>query len=225
MIDGSLDEWGDPAAFPIQINQAANLIKGVPCGEMGFPRFDWNGPDDLSGAATLAYDATNLYLAISVRDDDIKNIMHRAFPKRAYEGDSVEIFLDARPAERQAKPLFAGEVYHLVVVPPVENFPARFFHIQKPQDGALPGMVIEAQNQTGTYTIEIKIPRAEFKNIRPATGVNIGFDIGITDNNEWLPDKQTESKSALRWTGANTSKDPSLFGRLILAAPGEKRTD
>ncbi len=219
VIDGSLDEWGDPAAFPIQINQAANLIKGVPRGEMGFPRFDWNGPDDLSGAAALAYDDANLYLAISVRDDDIKNIMHRAFPKRAYEGDSVEIFLDARPAQRQANPLFAGEVYHLVVVPPVDNFPARFFHIQKPQDGALPGMVIEAQNQAGKYTIEIKIPWAEFKNIRPATGVNIGFDIGITDNNEWLPDKQTESKSALRWTGANASKDPSLFGRLILARP------
>ncbi len=46
-------------------------------------------------------------------------------------------------------------------------------------------MVIEAQNQTGIITlIEIKIPGRNL-NIWPATGVNIGFDIGITDNNEW----------------------------------------
>ena len=215
-IDGKLDEWGDVTQFPIRLDRPAQLLRGVPYTQIGWPRFDWNGTHDLSALATVAHDAGNLYVAIRAFDDKLKNLWYRSpVPQRAYDGDSVELLIDGRGAKDQGGPTFTGDAYHLIIVPPMKDYPSRWYRVQKPQRGALVGLVVESLLLKDGYTMEIKLPFRNFLSLKAGPGLNIGLDLGVNDHDEYY-DTRKAAKAALRWTGCSSSGNPSLFGRLIL---------
>ena len=194
-IDGKLNDWPDVKTFPIHLDKAAQLLVGVPFGEVGFPRFDWNSVKDLSAHAIVAYDKDNLYIAVRVYDDKLENLWYRGkFPQQAYQGDSIEIFLDAR-TDKQGEPTFTGDCAHLIIVPPMPDYPARVFRIQKPHGTELPGMVIESQALDDGYAVEVKIPFDNYPELKVGPGLNIGFDLGVCDNDEFYKAKMKGAKS------------------------------
>jgi len=217
LIDGDLGEWGDEKDFPIHLNKVEQLLKGVPYTRIGWPRFDWNNVADLSAHAAVRMDDKNLYIAVRVHDDKLANLWFRSTnPARAYDGDSIELFLDARRREDQGSPTFSGACYHLIFVPPLGDYRAAWWRVQKPRGGALPGLAAASKVLADGYTFEIRIPFDSLPDLERTPGCDFGLDIGASDNEEFFPKAVRGAKAALRWTGASSSGDPSLFGRLLI---------
>ncbi len=215
-IDGDLTEWGAPEEFPIRIDQPQQVAIGTPYTEIhDDPNLtcDWKGPKDLRLAAALAYDADNLYLAVRVWDDVVVNVRAAKRPPLSYEGDCVELFLDARKPDHQGQRAYTPEVFHIMVVPPVEGHPAPMFHLSKPRHGKLKAAALDAARLKDGYTIEMRLPRTNFPSVQFAPGAAIGFDIAIDDSDN--PDVLGR-KSQLVWAGDGTNHaDASVFGRLL----------
>jgi len=215
-IDGKLDEWGPIAEFPVFVGREEQLLKGTPYTQTYVPRIDWRGLEDLSGRARLVYDDSNLYVAVRVWDNSLGNKVYLSYPAGAYHGDCVEIFLDAR-GEKQGDPTFVGRAYHLKIVPPTAEHKQVFCYISKPPDGPLPGLALESQVLDDGYTLEVKVPLASLPELKVAPGLNIGFELYVSDDDEITGREQ--AKSALAWTGVRGGAgNPSKFGRAIFGA-------
>ena len=208
VLDGALDEWGPIEAFPIAINKEEQLIFGVSHTRPYVPGVSWYGEKDLSLKAALAYDKENLYVAIRVYDDHLENLIYMEMPPRAYDGDCVELFLDAR-GKKQGTSAMDGEVYHMKIVPPLEGRPV-FCNVSKPPDAAIRGLVIGSKTYTDGYSLELKLPLANFSELKIDKGSVIGLNMAVDDNDEKQHTKWR--KSAMAWVKA--THDPSSYGRL-----------
>ena len=219
-LDGKLNEWGDPTAFPIRIDSADQVAVGTPYTKSYIPNIDWKGPSDLSLAACLTWDDENLYLAILVQDDGIANASGRNAPGRANEtGDCVELFIDARPEAEQGKPDYDHRVFHVSLVPPAPDFPASVIHVHSPsgkKPGGMPvhlvrGLALESASREDGYAMELRIPLCNLLDIEP--GRILGFDIAVSDLDDPVG---TVRKSHLVWGGTEQNgRDASLFARAV----------
>ena len=175
---------------------------------------DWKGPKDLRLAAALSYDRDHLYVAARVWDDAIVNVRAAKRPPLSYEGDCIEMFLDARKAEEQGQPAYTPEVLHIMVVPPVEGSAAPRFHLSKPRHGKLKAVALDGVRLDDGYAVELRIPRSNFPSVKLEPGTAIGFDIAIDDSDD---DTTPRRKSQLVWAGDGSNHaNPSVFGRLVL---------
>ena len=208
VMDGALDEWGSVESFPVVVEKEEQLICGVSHTRPYVPGVSWFGKQDLSLKAALAYDKENLYVAIRVYDDHLENLLYLKAPPMAYDGDCVELFLDARGG-KQGAPAMDGEVYHLKIVPPLEGRPV-FCSISKPPEAAIRGLVIGSKTFPNGYSLELKLPLANFPELKIAKGLGIGLNMAVNDNEEKQHAKCR--KSALAWVKA--THDPSGYGRL-----------
>ncbi len=216
-IDGDLAEWGTAEEFPIRIDQPQQVAIGTPYTAIHHDpslACHWKGPKDLRLAAALGYDADNVYLAARVWDDAVVNVRAAKKPRISYEGDCIELFLDARKPEHQGQRAYTPEVLHIMVVPPVEGHPAPMFHLSKPRHGKLRAAALDAIRLEDGYTIEMRLPRTNFPSVKLAPGTAIGFDIAIDDSDD---PEVLGRKSQLVWAGDGTNHaDPSVFGRLLI---------
>ena len=215
-IDGDLAEWGTVEQFPVRIDRPQQVVIGTPHTAIHHDpslTCDWKGPDDLRLAAAVAYDSDNLYVAVRVWDDAIVNLRAAEKPPISYEGDCIELFLDARKPELQGQRAYTPEVIHLMVVPPVQGHPAPMFHLSKPRHGKLKAVALDAARLEDGYTIEMRLPRSNFPSIKLTPGTAIGFDIAIDDSDSAAV---LGRKSQLVWAGdASNYANASVFGRLL----------
>ena len=214
-IDGDLTEWGSAEQFPIRIDRAEQVVIGTPYTEVHDDpnlKCDWTGPRDVRLAAALLYDAENLYVAVRVWDDAVVNVRAVKQPPLSYEGDCIEIFLDGRKPEEQGKSAYTDEVLHIMLVPPLPDFPAPMFHLSKPRHGKLKAVALDAERLADGYTVELRISRANLPSVKFESGVAIGFDIAVDDSDSA---KVRGRKSQLVWAGdRSNSADAAVFGRL-----------
>jgi hypothetical protein len=219
-IDGDLGKWADVPA--IHLDRKSQVITGSVRPE-GDPNpalhFEWDGPDDLSGAVRTAWDAANLYLGIKVRKKGrILNTPRQQHDTSLYEGDCVELFLDFEAKEGKG---YGPNTWQIFLVPPTEDCPTATCYVFQPAAKQLAGMDLVGKAVEGGYAIEAKIPWSNFAPFAPAAGRVIGFDMAI--DNQDSPVELVYSggkgfrKCQIGWgENKNFSGDRSQFGRMIL---------
>lgn len=151
-----------------------------------------------NNTATFAarWDATHLYVAVRVRDDQILEDS-----TSVWHDDALEIYIDAR-GDRSTT-YGADDRQFTIGVGKRELAEARGLI-----GGARAGIVTGA----GGYTFEIAIPWQDLE-LEPARGLSLGFDLGVNDD-----DDGGDRDSQQMWWGTNFNfRNTSGFGRLVLA--------
>jgi hypothetical protein len=216
-IDGDLAEWGNLEAFPLTIDKPAQVVLGTQYTAVAHDAAlscDWKGPKDLSLRMAVAHDKDNLYFAIRVFDDRVVNKNASKNPQMSYEGDCVEIFLDARSTERQGRDEVDQNILQLLLVPVLEDFPAPTYYVMTPKGKKLQGVVLCSKSLLDGYTLEVKIPLSNFPGLDLGKMKTIGFDIAVDDKDE---DVTNGRKSQMMWSGGGDNhSNPSGYGVLIL---------
>ncbi|AEE97260.1 OmpL47-type beta-barrel domain-containing protein [Mahella australiensis] len=195
-IEGVLnaDEWNDAMSFTLD---KAWQVKGMS---------DWGGPNDLSAKGYIKWDTDYLYIGVSVIDNIHYNIYP---PSQNWAGDSIQFSIDPGRAQGPG------------ILPHTENN-------------------IALRSDTGTVTITggfgaagltnsiIKVMRNDSSKVTsyemaiswsdilptgmtPKSGTDLGFSLLVNDNDE------TGRRGWIEYmSGIGASKDPTLYGDLIL---------
>jgi LysM repeat protein len=198
VIDGDMSEWGALE------NTADAVVYGAG---------NWSSAGDLSATFSLGWDAVNLYLAVSVRDDVHAQTQNG---ESIFRGDSVEFLLDgALQADRQHEKL-SGDDYQIGLSPgdlsaaTVAAQAYRWFPAG--QAGSLPAAQLSASASVDGYVLEAAVPWAAL-GIAPTSGDEYGFALSISDND--LPGVAAQ-QSVVSSAAARALTDPTTWGRLRL---------
>jgi len=208
-IDGKLDEW--KGIEPVVLADAAHWLPARP-GET------YGGPGDCAARFYLAWDATNLYLAVEAYDN---RLAAPADGAKMLEGDCVVVAIDAlndaSQGYREDDSEF-GFAYAPTGALTWRWFPAdraglirgaRVAVVREVKPGPLAPDVPRIK-----LTYEIAVPWSELPGMMPEAGAVFGFDLVVNDvdagrRHGWL-----------QWTpGLMGIKDPSQFGNVRLSVP------
>lgn len=199
-IDGDLSEW-----------------KGVSYG-LAACTFGCNlrsGDADLSGTFFLGYDATNLYLAVQVRDDKYVQV---SSGRNMYLGDDVEIQLDANLVTDFSSTSLTSDDYQIGLS--AGNFgtvaPHAYRWYPRSAEGSLTAVVVKAKQVADGYALEAKIPWTVF-GVTPVAGNKYGFAISLSDDDQAGTAVQQSMVSSV---GTRKLLNPTTWGTLVLAAGG-----
>lgn len=157
VLDGKLDEW--EGAFVTPLNSTH---------------------PDLSNRATHIYylwDEEALYIGVRALDS---NPTHIADENALYDGDAIEFYLDTRQGEELGKPDWSGGTLHAFFSAITGHDIKPRFHIRDLpvfHTLTLQGVQLAAVSTVDGYTLEFKLPWANFPNITPKPGVPLGIDI------------------------------------------------
>lgn len=158
-VDGDLAEW--PAALRLELRAASNVAIGAE---------RWAGPDDLSGVVRVAYDARNVYVGAEVTTPaPLQNFQK---PRDAWDGDSVELFLnldEAHPSRSFSK---GNEHIRLIATDGGIVYSAT-------RDEVVAGAVLAVRRAAGGYQLEASIPLEAFPGAHVRPGGRFGIDVGI----------------------------------------------
>ena len=198
VIDGDLSEWG------VLENTADAVVYGAG---------NWSGAGDLSATFSLGWDAANLYLAVSVRDDVHAQTQSG---ESIFRGDSVEFLLDgALQADRQYEKL-SGDDYQIGLSPgdlSAETVAAQGYRwFPAGQAGSLAAAQLAASASVDGYVLEAAVPWAAL-GVAPASGDEYGFVLSVSDND--LPGVAAQ-QSMVSSAAARSLTDPTTWGRLRL---------
>ena len=198
LIDGDLGEWGALE------NVADAVVYGAG---------NWSGASDLSATFSLGWDATNLYLAVSVRDDVQSQTQNG---DRIFRGDSVEFLLDVDlHADRQHEKL-SGDDYQIGLSPgdltaaTVAAQAYRWFPVT--ETGLLPAVQLAASTTFAGYAMEASVPWTALR-VAPKGGDEYGFALSVSDNDlAGVATQQSMVSSAV----GRVLTDPTTWGLLRL---------
>ena len=99
-VDGSLDEWGQPALTLAGPSDVGDPAPGMKCGR-------WNGPDDMSVKVYWGHDGDALYVAGKVTDDRQVN---KQTGDMIWNGDAMQMLVG--PCNMALALTEAGVVFH-----------------------------------------------------------------------------------------------------------------
>ncbi|MDP6792877.1 MAG: sugar-binding protein [Anaerolineales bacterium] len=198
LIDGDLGEWGALE------NVADSVVYGAG---------NWSGASDLSATFSLGWDATNLYLAVLVRDD-VQSQTQKG--DMIFRGDSVEFLLDvALQADRQHDKL-SGDDYQIGFSPgdltaaTVAAQAYRWFPVS--DTGLLPAVQLAASTTLAGYAVEASVPWSVLS-VAPKGGQEYGFALSVSDND--LAGVATQ-QSMVSSAAGRVLTDPTTWGLLRL---------
>lgn len=198
VIDGNLGEW---AALPNIIDTAV------------YQPVHWAGPADQSAVFALAWDDGNLYLAAHITDDVH---VQTQLGELIFEGDSLEVLLDADLAGDFDTTTLSGDDFQLGLTPGENKIGGPDAYLWFPHSAAgRPANVTVAayQDETGTgYYLEAAIPWALF-NASPAAKQTYGFALSASDND--TPDT-AEQQSMISTSPVRRLANPTTWGTLML---------
>lgn len=195
-IDGDLSEWATISYVADACTFGCSL---------------WSGSSDMSGTYYLGWDASNLYLAVRVRDEAHVSI---ARGSRMYRGDIVEIQFDANlDADFTQKSLSLDDT-QLGLSP--GNFgslaPAAYRWYPKAYAGAPASVHVQADSTTDGYTLEASIPWT-LLGATPASGSHYGFALSLSDDDA---PGSTLQQTLVSSVSTRKLLDPTTWGTLIL---------
>ena len=215
-IDGLLGEWGDFKKFQIKLRNPQQVTIGTPYTAQLHDaklKADWNGARDLSAYAEVKHDKEYLYFAVRVVDDVVTVNSHVKQPFLSYEGDCLELFIDARAPEKQDGKTFDNDVYQILLTAPTIKT-APLVTVTQPANAVIGGMVVNFMSHDDGYSMEAKIPITCFPKIMTQKTIVFGFDIAVDDKDDV---NETGRKSQIMWSPSkSTSSDASMFGKLII---------
>ena len=140
---------------------------------------EYAGPEDFFFEAWAAVDRDNLYVLTRVYD---QLLFHDATRERIYEGDDLEIFIDANPPDM----LFGAkrnENCRQIILLAHDLSSTQTGENAIWSDAPAPGIEMASRLRPWGYVLEVKIPKAIFPNwqANPAQD-RIGFDLTVNDS-------------------------------------------
>ncbi|MEX0788470.1 MAG: sugar-binding protein [Anaerolineales bacterium] len=195
-IDGDLGEWATISYVADACTYGCSL---------------WSGSTDMSGTYYLTWDASNLYLAVRVRDDAHVSI---ARGSRMYRGDIVEIQFDANLDTDFTQKTLSLDDTQLGLSP--GNFgslaPEAYRWYPKAYAGSAASVHVQADSTSDGYTLEASIPWT-LLGATPSAGNRYGFALSLSDDDTAGTTLQQTLVSSV-----STRKllDPTTWGTLIL---------
>ncbi len=204
IIDGKLDDWKLDDQKCVTVNDPKFLVDGAD---------KWKGPSDLSGKVHFMWDATHLYVAAIVSDNEpMINPYEKAY---IFQGDSVEVYFGKTNSK---KPFFTKDDYQ--------------FGLSTGQDGKGAIIWIWDNGMTGSnrkaeardshmavlktnsgYIIEAKVAWSNFEGFTPKVGDKVGLDVNLNDL-----DKSPNDYKAMTWIGDGDNwQKPSNWGEGLIA--------
>jgi hypothetical protein len=173
-IDGELGDWS--GARWQSIADRSQASQGLEA---------WQGPQDLSAQFAVADDASHVYLAVRVADDNV------AFSSTMHESDSVELFL-ANPGEREISFSREDDWRRLIVAPfadgetgptagatPLRKYAVRGIWGGEAGSQEFPEGRAAFVRDAKQYVIEIALPRSALGWTENSTAFDL--DIAIND--------------------------------------------
>ncbi|MHC4955290.1 MAG: sigma 54-interacting transcriptional regulator [Planctomycetota bacterium] len=214
-IDGLADDAAWQDAAPSTLGRVEQIHPEY--------RSAWTGPEDLSGVVRAVRTPTDLYLLFEVTDDVL---MHEP-GQRFWNGDSIEVFLDADRVTDPDDERYSDDDRQLFVMPfnpgVTWSVVSRGPGLPYPS-GGLSGIEIAHQVTESGYTVELRIPLATVTPLLPDADGTIGFDVALND-----VDRRgvTSTDTYMTLSGRqDLYADPTRFGRLAIGpAPPAKPLD
>ncbi|MBI4979206.1 MAG: hypothetical protein HZC28_17120 [Spirochaetes bacterium] len=202
VIDGIVksDEWN--TRDRITLDSLANLRNAVPA--------VWGGANDMSGRVMLSWDNNALYLGFKVLDDKRGERNDRL---GVWNSDCIELFIDTAADDAPTATGFNSRCCQLVIGMPTVKFPeVVMFKASGMLEMNTANLAVKTSVQPGGYDVELAIPWKELGGITPAAGMQLGFDVCLSDNDA------TARKLSLVWSGADDYYRNRLnFGRVLLS--------
>ncbi|MDG0809999.1 S-layer homology domain-containing protein [Cohnella rhizosphaerae] len=191
-VDGNLADWQD--AYPVHLRRKDQNATG------------YQDSANLEATAYAKWAADGLYVAVDVRDDVHKQSENTA---NMWKNDSVQISLD--PLNNRESPYGADDVEWSFALADDGTHLVNVFNSTAPNpNGDMSGKVpFEAvRDEAAKRTrYEFKIPSAYVKDLRPALGGKLGFNVAVND-----ADYQNGRDNFIQWTqGTADSKNTSLY--------------
>jgi hypothetical protein len=179
VIDGTMDE--------LWANQDANQLAKVLAGGA-------TTPADLSAYFKSVWDKDNLYVLVNVTDD----VKMNDSGNESWKDDLVEIYLDINNDKRTT---YGANDYQIS------------FRWNDPtiriNNGTVSGIEFKMVGTPTGYILEVKFPWVGLGLTSPKSGVMLGFDLQI-----WDDDNGGDGDNKIGWHSStdNAWQDPSLFG-------------
>ncbi|MCB8977725.1 MAG: hypothetical protein H6657_09910 [Ardenticatenaceae bacterium] len=200
-IDGVLGEWTGVAAV-----SSRNRVYSVA---------GWDGTVDCTAVWQLAWDDTNLYVAVRVTDDiHVQN----ASGNLIYRGDSVDMQFDTNLQGDYDNSLSPDDFQITLSPGSFAGSGPTAFRYQGTASGAIldaPGghhVTVAAQQTSTGYTLEAAIPWSDL-NLTPSAGLTIGLSLNANDNDT----VGTAVQEVMMSNNPNrTLTDPTTWGTLTL---------
>ena len=193
-IDGVIDpdEWRGAVSFALDRPSQVKLIP------------DWGGTDDLSATVYTKWDADYLYLAASVTDNTHYNPYS---PSLSWQGDGIQFAVD--PGRAQGPGTIKGTENSIAL----NSDSGAVMKTGGYGAGNLQDSRVEIKRDGNHTNYEMAIKWSDIlpAGMTPASGTNVGFSFLVNDNDGSVRRGWMEYMS-----GIGLSKDPNLYGDLIL---------
>lgn len=203
-IDGNLNEWIG--------------VTPVLAAYRTFEDASWDGSEDLTATWQLAWDNSNLYLAVTVLDDIHAQIQSGNL---IFQGDSVDMQLDTNRLGDFERNNLSSDDFQITLSPGDFNtLPASVWRWTATDSGSLldapdHGIIVRAQRTDTGYLIEAAVPWRDL-NVTPSNGLVLGASFNATDNDRVGTAVQEVFYSHI---ASRTLLSPNTWGTLTLA-PG-----
>jgi LmbE family N-acetylglucosaminyl deacetylase len=210
------------AAAPV-IDGDLGDMEGFARGEISPDDLWWrvrpNGADDASALFYLAYDASNLYAGVRVRDDAVVCNIAPDDVRAQLRSDAVSITVDPSGKSHDTSTVIQAAAFPCTT----EGFRARGFRDADANQGLMeetaPGMQVASKRTEDGYTLELAIPWSAMPQT-PKPGDEIGLNVIVYDGD----DKNARvganiSESGLGWAAfpwGGKQALPYLWPRVLL---------
>ena len=191
VMDGRLDAWQGAFVTPLNATH----------------------PDFNNRATHIYYLWDNEALYVGVRALDT-NPTHISPDAALYDGDAVEFYFDARQGDDLGKPDWAPGTLHAFFTAVTGNEIKPRFHVRDLPAFAgltLKGVEMAARRTANGYTMQFKLPWANFPGVTPRPGLPIGIDIEMGSADGGHRVHRTFGYSSPTSVGT-----PSTLGRVLL---------
>ena len=165
-LDGDLDDWGE---LPYTFAQAAPQ-------ESGHGR--WQGRADASLRFAVAYDETQLYLALQVVDDQVVSVPDEPLWDAAEERpmqDAVLLWLDPYPGGE------GDDDPYLVIAPDAATGKAQVIAADEDHRALAAAARAAAKRDTEGYILEVAVPLAVLQDEDPLRAIRLNLALSDVD--------------------------------------------
>ncbi|WP_214628701.1 S-layer homology domain-containing protein [Paenibacillus agaridevorans] len=196
VIDGKLDEWAD--AFPIHLRRKSQNAN------------EFHDPANLEATAYAKWSNQGLYVAVAVMDNIHKQSENAA---NLWKNDSLQITLD--PLGNRQSPYGSDDVEWGFALTDTGGLLVNVFSSSLPNpngdiSGQTPFAAVRDEAAKKTY-YELLIPTEYVKDLRPASGGSLGFNVAVND-----ADFQNGRDNFIQWTkGTADSKNTSYYDSFV----------
>jgi hypothetical protein len=190
-MDGKLDEWDGAFVAPVHV---------------GHPDFANRG-----GQFLYLWDEQNLYIGLRCLD---QHPAHIGTDAQLWNGDAVEFYLDTRRGEKLgAAPFGPGTLHMFWTAFTKEEVKPRFRVRDLPEfkDFKLEGAEVAGMKTPWGWTVEFKLPWANFPDFKAKIGEIIGIDCELCSS-----DGGPRVDRTFVYSSPAAVSSPSAFGRVQL---------